>query len=340
VKSSNYFDDIHGNYSNDNDGYTVLNNTGSGIISISGMYSNIEAGYDSLSIYSGAGVTGTLLYSYAGSGTITTFNSTPGQVLTVQLFSDNNTNGEGFDLNVIYTNYVALTPTITIAGKPAICAGEVSSLAANGATSYTWTGLGSSNPLSISPSATTIYSVTGSACDLNSSPVTYTVIVNANPTVSALASNTLICSGNSVVLTASTSATSYTWNTSATTMSISVSPSLTTTYTVNVTNASACSSSALITVNVNTCTGIEELLSNAVSIYPNPNNGLIHISLSSELSKHSRLEIYDAIGKLIVTETLSNEINTLDIANLSNGIYYFRIWNTNTMVKIGKLVKQ
>ena len=463
------------NYSTGNSGFTVLDNTGAGIITISGTYLNIESCCDYVRIYSGAGIGGTILYTYAGSGTMTTFSSTPGQILTVQLYSDGSVEGEGFDMNVIYTNYVAPTPTITIAGTPVICAGATTSLTASGATTYTWTGLGSTNPLSVTPSAATIYSVTGSACGVNSTPVTYTVAVsaspsitvnsgaicsgssftmtpsggttytytggsavvspttnttytvtsanvagcigsaastvtvnarpivsllaggaicpgasytmvangattytyssgsavvsptatttysvtgtntlgcvssntatttvtvNANPSVSALASNTLICVGNSADLTASTSATSYTWNTGATTMSITVSPTVTTTYTVNVTSSTSCSSSAVVTVNVSTCTGIDELVSNAVTVYPNPNNGIINITLSSELSKNSTLEIYDAIGKLIVTEVLSNELNTLNISNLSNGIYSFRVLNNNNMVKFGKLVKQ
>ena len=123
-------------------------------------------------------------------------------------------------------------------------------------------------------------------------------------------------------------------------MSISVSPTITTTYTVNVTDITSCSSSAVVTVNVNTCTGINELVANRVIIYPNPTNGIINITLSSELTKNSTLEIYDAIGKLIVTEVLSNELNTLNISNLSNGIYSFRVMNNNTMVKFGKLAKQ
>jgi hypothetical protein len=123
-------------------------------------------------------------------------------------------------------------------------------------------------------------------------------------------------------------------------MSISVSPTITTTYTVNVTDITSCSSSAVVTVNVNTCTEIDELVANGVNIYPNPTNGIINITLSSELTKNSTLEIYDAIGKLIVTEVLSNELNTLNISNLSNGIYSFRVMNNNTMVKFGKLAKQ
>ena len=80
---------LSSNYSANNTGYTVLNNSGSGIITISGTYLNIESGYDSLTIYSGAGIGRYMYYiGMDGSGTMTTFSSTPGQILTVQLSSD------------------------------------------------------------------------------------------------------------------------------------------------------------------------------------------------------------------------------------------------------------
>jgi hypothetical protein len=50
--------------------------------------------------------------------------------------------------------------------------------------------------------------------------------------------------------------------------------------------------------------------------------------------------VYDAIGKLVFAKSLTNEINTINISNLDNGIYVFKILNNTSAVKIGKLVKQ
>jgi hypothetical protein len=235
------------------------------------------------------------------------------------------------------------TTTVTVNANPtiivnsgAICSGGSFTPTISGALTYTYT----SGSGVFSPTSTTSYTVLGTNGAGCSNFATFTITVNPNPTVSALTSNTIICIGGSSDLSASTTATSYAWNTGATTMSISVSPTVTTTYTVNVTSSASCSSSAVVTVNVSTCTGIDELVANNVTIYPNPTNGVLNITLTSELSKNSTLEIYDAIGKLIVTEALSGELNTLNISNLSNGIYSFRVLNNNNMVKYGKLVKQ
>jgi len=320
------------NYAANCNGFTVLNNSGNGIINISGIYSYIETGWDYLKIYSGAGTSGTLLYTYSnnGGGTITPFSSLPGQIITVLFTSDGSAQGGGFDMNVIYS-----VPTITVSGTPAICAGSSVTLTASGASTYSWTGLGSTNPLTVSPTASTVYSVSASNCGITNTTL-YSISVSPIPTVAAFASNTLICLGGSALLTASTSAASYTWNTGATSMTTSVSPTITTTYTVNV----ACSASAIVTVNVSTCTGIDELISNAIGVYPNPNNGILNVSIPFNLAKKSTLEIYDAIGKLIVVKQLSDELNTIDISVLSNGIYIFKILNDESLIKFGKLVRQ
>jgi hypothetical protein len=113
-----------------------------------------------------------------------------------------------------------------------------------------------------------------------------------------------------------------------------------TTYTVNVSNAAACISSATVSVDVKPCTGINEIVANSIFVYPNPNNGILNISLTSELSKNSSLEIYDAVGKLVVKQVLANELNTINISDLDNGIYTFKVLNNTNTIKIGKLIKQ
>jgi hypothetical protein len=156
----------------------------------------------------------------------------------------------------------------------------------------------------------------------------------------ASASNSIICVGESAILTASTSATSYTWNTGATTLSVSVSPTVTSSYTVSSIGANGCVGNGNVTVIVNACTGINEAVANLISIYPNPSNGILNVSLTASLARNSVIEIYDALGKLVVKQMLANELNSINISNLENGIYIFKVINTNNILKTGKLVKQ
>lgn len=100
-----------------------------------------------------------------------------------------------------------------------------------------------------SPVSTTVYTVSGNLTGC-ASVATKTVSVNvvSNPTVTV--SNATICAGASANLSAS-GATSYAWNTGATTASITVTPTTTTNYTVTGLNAAGCSNSKVVNVSVN-----------------------------------------------------------------------------------------
>jgi extracellular elastinolytic metalloproteinase len=138
-------------------------------------------------------------------------------------------------------------PTVEAAGDNSVCSGSPVVLTASGASSYSWSTGATSAQISVSPAATTTYTVTGST-DGCSAQAQKTVTVTALPNVSA-GDNKIICVGETVQLTA-TGASTYNWNTGASAASISVSPSATTTYTVTGT-ANGCSKEAQVTVTVN-----------------------------------------------------------------------------------------
>jgi PKD repeat protein len=151
----------------------------------------------------------------------------------------------GTSTPITQTFVVGATPTVA-ANNATICSGTSANLTASGATSYAWNTGATTSTVSVSPTTTTNYTVTGTISGCTNSKVV-TVNVNATPTVAA--NNATVCSGTSVNLTAS-GATSYVWNTGATTSTISVSPTTTTNYTVTGTT-SGCINSKVVTVNVN-----------------------------------------------------------------------------------------
>jgi hypothetical protein len=75
------------------------------VVNINGNY-NTESDFDFINIYSGSGVSGTLLMFYHGVGTIN-YTGTPGQTLTVQFTSDGSVVSTGFDLAVTFTGSCA-----------------------------------------------------------------------------------------------------------------------------------------------------------------------------------------------------------------------------------------
>ena len=151
------------------------------------------------------------------------------------------------------------SPTVTAtASKTLICEGDTTTISASGASSYTW----SANAI-IAPSTTvdpifnTTYSVIGAAANGCMGMGTVAITVELLPVVSATATQTLLCLGESTTLTAS-GASTYTWSEGPNvTTTLILTPSVTTIYTV--TGASA-----------NGCTGASNVSTVSILVVPLP----------------------------------------------------------------------
>jgi gliding motility-associated-like protein len=130
--------------------------------------------------------------------------------------------------------------------SPTICAGNSAILVANGASTYTWSNNSNLNSITVSPSSTTVYSVTGTIGTCTSQAVA-TVSVIPSATIS-ITGNTVICSGQSATLTAS-GYSNYVWNSGLTTNPNIVSPIVSTNYSVSAL-IGVCSNTAVTTVSV------------------------------------------------------------------------------------------
>lgn len=158
-----------------------------------------------------------------------------------------------------------------------ICNGQSALLTASGGSTYTWTpsaGLSSTTGYSVSASPTvtstyTVYGVSGGC----SSTDEITILVNPTPTVNISAvGNTTFCAGGNVSLTASSSASSYTWSNGATTQSITVNTSGN--YNVAVSNGSCSATSNAIAVTVYTA-AITSITPNGPTTFCNGGNVIL-----------------------------------------------------------------
>jgi hypothetical protein len=149
--------------------------------------------------------------------------------------------------SIVVTVSVSTTPTITISGLNSICTGASSTLTASGATYYSWSTGSTSNPIIVSPTSSTYYTVTGHTGGCVSTK-TITIGVTASPTLTGIG-NVAICTGGTVTITAG-GATTYSWSTGATTSTVSVHPTSTTVYTVTGTTG-VCPTVGTVTVTVN-----------------------------------------------------------------------------------------
>lgn len=140
-------------------------------------------------------------------------------------------------------------PTIGVSAQPSgICTGQSTTLTASGGTTYTWSanaGGGSTNPVSVSPSSTATYTVSGTDANGCTNQSVLTVSVSSSAPVAISAASNTVCSGQSLVLSGS-GATNYTWMPGGQTGStLTVTPSSNTTYTLNGDNGTCTGSNTL-----------------------------------------------------------------------------------------------
>ena len=74
-----------------------------------------------------------------------------------------------------------------------------------------------------------------------------------------------------------------------------------------------------------TFTGLNDNLisSNQINVFPNPTNGNITIQTSEEF-KNSLLEVYDVMGRIILSKKIENTTEQINLTEERNGIYYLK----------------
>ena len=140
-------------------------------------------------------------------------------------------------------------PVVTASSTAsAVCAGDSVTLTGSGAVTYTWTG-GVMDSVAFVPAATDTYTVTGTDGNGCMDTATVMVTVNALPAVTANATSTSICTGDSLTLTGS-GAVTYTWSGSVSD-GVAFVPAATDSYTVTGVDANGCMNMDSVTVAVN-----------------------------------------------------------------------------------------
>lgn len=146
---------------------------------------------------------------------------------------------------------VAPSPTIILSiSPPPICSGDVFNIWTSGtAATYTWSNGSNSVTLSVTLNVTTTFTVSGTGLNGCISQRTITATILPLPTLSIVGPSSL-CSGNSAVLSASGTATSYTWSTGSNSNSITVTPVSNSVYTVTGKDGNNCQNSSSHSVTV------------------------------------------------------------------------------------------
>ena len=130
----------------------------------------------------------TIIYSFTGSH----ISEPYGSLISDGTFLYGMTEEAGANLyGVVFKQCLPVTINISASTNP-ICVGNPTTLTASGGSTYSWSGgLGTSNPVTISPTTATTYTVTGTTTAGCTGTGSITVTVNPSPTVAFLLLQTL-----------------------------------------------------------------------------------------------------------------------------------------------------
>ena len=197
--------------------------------------------------------------------------------------------------------------------------------------------LNSTYPIGEVPAAS-INSATIRAALVNRISLASAEITNPVSTDFFIAIPDTICRGHNITLSAS-GANTYKWNgilgSSTNTFVINAD----TTLRVTGIQSNGCQKTVAIEITIDDCIGVDEVNNVAYTIYPNPTNDLVTITLENIDYTNASIALMDITGRILSTTTLENANTTISLANYPAGLYLIKVQSGNTFFveKVNKL---
>ena len=292
-----------------------------------------------------AGSTGTLSASGANSYTWNTGATTSTLAVSPSVSTNYTVTGTslaGCTKSQTVSVIVGNAPAISV-NNPTICIGTSATLTASGVTTYTWNTGSNNATISVNPSATTIYTISGNLSGCTSTVVktaTVTVNVPVTPTITPIPA-TLCVNNGTVALSATPPGGSFS-GPGVTGNTFDPFSSGTGTITINYSyiDANNCSASSIRNVVVNLCTGIEELEATSISVYPNPAKDKLVVKLDRSYTAATTIELFDVVGKLVMVENTTAAVTNLNVSKLAKGVYTVVINSSDHKSVIVMVIKE
>lgn len=222
----------------------------------------------------------------------------------------------------------APAPTISATSTQA-CSGDVVTVTSSAADSYLWSSGETTQSIQVTNTATVSVTVTNAnACNGVGQSAATNITFTATPT----AAGSFTTAGNVVTFTnTSTGATSYSWDFGDFTNSSAMAPAhayaANGTYTVVLTAINGICTST-VTFEISIEVGMEETQAVNFEVYPNPATEQVLVAF--ENNSTGTLNILDATGRLVYTQTF-NEVGSVvlpvNVSMLSSGSYTVQLIN-------------
>jgi hypothetical protein len=194
-----------------------------------------------------------------------------------------------------------------------ICNGDPVTLSAINSLNYSWDN-GVADGVAFNPTATQDYTVSADSAGCISTDVV-TVTVNEH----------------TIATQTETALDSYTWPINSQTYTQSG------TYIAVIPNEAGCDSTITLDLSLD-FTGLEDNSQGALfSIFPNPAQSIINVNTDNKLIGDAYF-ISDNSGRIVLTGKLNSQNTTIELGNLSGGIYMFRVGDH--MKKTFKVLKE
>jgi hypothetical protein len=240
------------------------------------------------------------------------------------------TSSEGCSNTASVTVLVSQLPVITITGETDICAGESTTLTANGGETYLWSDGTTGNTLTVSTAGT------------------YQVIGYNAAGCNAMAGATVnVWQPATSEFSITTPDSCYFWN--------SQSYCTSGDYTQTLQTVHGCDS--VVTLHLTITVGIDDHnLGAAMTIYPNPTSGVVNVEYTTDNVEMGAVEfqLFDAFGRLLrttdgvatfhetslQTDTHGSSVQTqIDLSLYAAGVYFIKAVADGNVIAVRKLIK-
>lgn len=91
-------------------------------------------------------------------------------------------------------------------------------------------------------------------------------------------------------------------------------------------------------VDLTNTTGIDDTETATASVYPNPSNDVVNVSLDK--GQLLKIELFSMTGKLIFKKELNSKTYSLNIGDYPSGAYLVRVFNQNNDIVNTKILKK
>lgn len=159
-----------------------------------------------------------------------------------------------------------------------------------------------------------------------------------------LGSDTILCNTQSLVLSADSGYSSYSWNNGTTAQTLTASTtwtggSINIFYSVTQIDSNGCSSSDTIEILFVVCAGINEINGNNLySVYHNPDLNELTLIFYEHYLPDATFVLYDGVGRMLKTVRIQDKNQTIPLAEVNSGMYFYQITEKEKVIAAGKVL--